>query len=129
MRYPRLYSDVDGLSHFDAVEVDLAPADYAPPAPLISISRPEKAVQALFYRLPAGWFGDWHPSPIRQFYVQLGGVIEFGAGDGELRRLEPGMVVLLDDVRPPGHISRVIGSVDSVGFLVQLETASATELQ
>jgi quercetin dioxygenase-like cupin family protein len=129
MRYLRLYSDAEGVSHFDPVEVEFAQADYAPPAPPIWTSTPQAAVRAFFYSIPPGWSGDWHPSPTRQFYVQVRGAIEFGAGDGERRRIEPGMVVLLEDVVPPGHISRAVGDEDSIGFLVPLEGSPPADVR
>lgn len=125
MRYLRLYSDGDGVSHFAYVEVEFSQTDYVPPALPIGISPPLTAARALFYRVPPGWSGEWHPSPTRQFYVQLRGTFEFGAGDGERRRIDPGMVVLLDDVVPPGHLSRVVGKEESVGFLVPLGAGQA----
>jgi hypothetical protein len=36
--YTRLYSDADGESHFEEVEVDLALTDYAPPAEPLGLS-------------------------------------------------------------------------------------------
>jgi hypothetical protein len=118
--YLRVYSDANGVSHFDPVVVELTPTDYAPPAPPIWISPVQAAVRTVFSRVNAGWYGDWHPSPTRQFYVQLQGVVEVRVSDGELRRIEPGMVLLLEDMLPPGHVSRVAGDEDSVGFFVHL---------
>jgi hypothetical protein len=36
--YPRLYSDEQGESHFEDIEIDLTLTDYAPPAPPLSLS-------------------------------------------------------------------------------------------
>ena len=38
-----------------------------------------------FSRLEAGYSGDWHPAPRRQFDFILSGRIELTASDGEVR--------------------------------------------
>ena len=39
---------------------------------------------------------------------------EFGASDGEVLRLEPGVVVLLDDMDSKGHTSRVLEPINAM---------------
>ena len=68
---------------------------------------------------PAGWFGDWHPTPRRQFIIYLSGEMDYEASDGEVRRLTPGNFVLLEDTCGKGHSSRVIGR-DATMAVVQL---------
>jgi hypothetical protein len=70
--------------------------------------------------MPSGWFGDWHPSPERQFFFQLAGEIETEVSDGEVRRFGPGSIHLLDDVEGKGHITRSVGDTDVFGAFVQL---------
>jgi hypothetical protein len=69
---------------------------------------------------PAGWFGDWHPAPRRQFMVKLAGETEFVASDGERRRIAPGMVLVLEDTGGKGHQSRVVGPDDDARFVAAL---------
>ena len=57
---------------------------------------------SVFFRIPAGWFGDWHPAPCRQYYVQTTGELEVQVSDGEIRRFRPGDVVLVEDVTGQG---------------------------
>ena len=97
MKYARLYADDDGVTHFLDVEVDQSPVDFAPPAPPVFASQPMKATRTLFTRFPAGWEGDWHPAPKRQFGIILSGKFEITASDGESRIFEPGSVRLLED--------------------------------
>ena len=120
MRITRIWADDTGESHFEDMELELESIDYAPPAPPLDVSAPFPAEQALVFEFPAGWFGDWHPSPRRQLYFNLGGRLEVEVGDGEVRRVGPGDIVLLEDLTGSGHVTRVIGDEPSSGVFVHL---------
>lgn len=120
MRYTRIWTDAEGGSHFEDVDVELTSGQYAPPAPPFDVSSPLAAEGAMFCSIPVGWHGDWHPTPRRQFYIQLAGQLEVGVSDGEVRRLDPGDVVLTDDLDGTGHVTRVVGDLPVVGAFVHL---------
>ncbi len=63
MKYTRIYADPGGESHFTDVEVELTQVDFAPPAPPMHLSSFCPATQYGFLAAPAGWDGDWHPTP------------------------------------------------------------------
>lgn len=107
--YLRIYSDSDGCSHFERASIKLTPNDYAPPATPLNTSPLAPAEATLFLELPAGWYGDWHPSPVRQWLILMTGECEFETGDGERRRRKVGDVVMLDDTSGRGHRTRVVG--------------------
>jgi quercetin dioxygenase-like cupin family protein len=106
-QYARVYSDSMGESHFADDEVTFELMDYAPPAPPISVSRGFGAGVVTFISSPAGWVGDFHPAPRRQFIFVLSGELEVEVSDGEARRFEPGSMILVEDTQGRGHISRV----------------------
>ena len=120
MKYVRLYADEDGESHFEDVEVELAPTDYAPPAPPINVSNPVPAGQLIFLAVPPGWIGDWHPSPTRQFMLFTIGELEIETSDGDVRLCKQGDVCLGEDVHGRGHRSRVVGDSDVSAVIVQM---------
>ena len=120
VKYTRLYADHQGVSHFQGLEFELAEADMAPPAAPLNVSAPFAVAQSLFASVPQNWDGGWHPAPRRQFWMQIAGELEVEAGDGEKRRLEPGNVVLLEDVSGKGHVTRVVGHGPAGGVFVQL---------
>lgn len=120
MNVARIRADDAGVSHFDDLEVELETADFAPPAPPFDLSAPFPADRAMLFEFPAGWFGDWHPSPRRQLYINLGGRLEVEVADGEVRRLGPGDIVLLEDLTGTGHTTRAVGDAPSSGVFVQL---------
>jgi len=125
MKYTRIYADETGESHFMDVEIKLKPVDYAPPAPPIRFSSFNPAIQYAFCVFPSGWSGDWHPTPRRQISFALSGEGEVQVSDGEVRRFGPGTILLAEDTSGKGHISRTVGSKDTVVALVQLPDQSA----
>ena len=120
-KYVRLYADADGESHFEDLEVELSAVEFAPPAPPLNLSTFMPASQAAFFGAPAGWRGDWHPSPARNLFVILSGEWEVEAGDGTVRRFGPHSVLLVEDTTGKGHASRVVSDTDSIVVVVQLQ--------
>ena len=109
IEYLRIYSDAEGCSHFETGRVALAPQNYAPPAPPLNTSAVQAADKAVFLELPVGWFGNWHPTPVRQWLIVMTGICEFEAGDGERATRKAGDVVMLDDLTGRGHQTKVVG--------------------
>lgn len=116
----RLFADARGESHFETIEVGLESTDFAPPAPPLEVSAVVEARHG-FLRAPSGWFGDWHPAPARQFMCLLSGALEVAASDGEMRRITPGDIVLLEDTEGRGHATRVVSEEPAVLVFAQLQ--------
>jgi hypothetical protein len=108
IEYLRIYADSEGCSHFETKKIPLASNDYAPPALPLDTSSLEPAAKIVFLDLPQGWFGDWHPTPVRQWLILMTGECEFETGDGHSCTQKAGDVVLLEDTSGPGHRTRVI---------------------
>jgi hypothetical protein len=107
--YLRIFSDAEDCSRFETLNVPLASNDYAPPALPLNTATPAPARRMVFLELPAGWFGDWHPTPVRQWLIFMTGQCEFETGDGQRHLSQAGDAVLLDDTTGRGHRTRVIG--------------------
>jgi quercetin dioxygenase-like cupin family protein len=120
MKYTRVYADAMGETHYDEVEVAVAPADVAPPTPPVYLSTLHPAMQYAFCRFPAGWVGPWHPTPRRQWFCILSGEMEAQVSDGEVRRFGAGSVVLFEDTAGKGHLSRAVGPTEAWTVVVQL---------
>lgn len=117
----RIFADAAGRSHFEDLQVEMASADFAPPAPPLDVSSFTPAARYGFLRAPAGWYGDWHPAPRRQVVFSLSGEVEVEVTDGEVRRVTPGSVVVLEDTKGRGHTTRVVGDEEALFGVVQLE--------
>ena len=116
--YTRLYTDDQGESHFEDVEIDLTLTGYAPPAPPLELSSVTPAEQFGFMNTPAGWSSDWHPTSARNLFCVLTGKWEVTASDGETRSFSAASVLLVEDTSGKGHTSRVI--TDSLAVMVKL---------
>ncbi len=108
IEYLRIFADEEGCSHFEMKSITLQTKDYAPPAPALNISTLEAADNSVFLELPVGWYGDWHPTPVRQWLILITGMCEFEAGDGERTTCKAGDVILLDDLTGKGHQTKVL---------------------
>jgi hypothetical protein len=113
VRYLRVYAGPDGESHFE--DIDVAP-DLTPAGSGLSALYPATGVH--FHRSPVGQIIDWHPAPRRQFVVTLAGEAEVEASDGEVRRLVPGSVLLVEDVTEKGHITRNVGTEERLSLII-----------
>lgn len=109
LKYHRIYGDTAGESHLDEVEVKQNLAEAAPPAPPLLVSAFSPASQWGFFSVPVGWFGDWHPTPSKQFMILLSGAVDVMTSDGSVLQMRPGDIVLLEDTLGKGHKSRNVG--------------------
>ena len=109
IEYLRIFTDAADCSHFETLRIGLAEKDYAPPAPSLNTSSLEAADRFIFLELPVGWYGDWHPTPVRQWMILMTGTCELETGDGEKAVRKAGDVLMLDDLTGKGHQTRVLG--------------------
>jgi mannose-6-phosphate isomerase-like protein (cupin superfamily) len=124
MKYRRIYCDDAGDSHFEDVSVKLSPVEFAPPAPPLNLAAPIDSERMILFSVPAGWVGDWHPTPCPQFYIQLSGELEIQVGDGEIRKFSAGSIILVEDTSGKGHVSRNQGNSEVNAVFIQLSAGS-----
>ena len=116
MTYAKIYSDPNGVSHFQVVEVSFSPSDFASKANPV-LRSDFLSAEAGFVSVPSGWDSGWHNSPGDGFAILLEGRVEIEVGSGEVRRFSPGEVWRSTDVSGLGHISRVVGEGDAVVYM------------
>jgi hypothetical protein len=120
-QYIRLYTDESGESHFEDLEIELSPVDFAPPAAPLNIAQFLPAAQSLWVGAPVGWAGEKpHPSPRRQIFCTVQGEYEVTASDGTVRSFPAGGVLFLEDTWGKGHSSRIISKKDVLIFAIVL---------
>jgi hypothetical protein len=99
-----LYTGDDGQSHFEDIELKLAPE-----RGLGGVLELVAPVQGMAFReVPDGWIADYHTAPRRQIVINLTGSGEIICGDGTSRVLGPGEGFLADDLTGQGHLSREV---------------------
>jgi hypothetical protein len=104
--YVKVFADNEGNSHLEeGLTLQLEPTNFVPPAPAIHVSPLRPAVSYAFLSVPVGYFGDWHPSPKRQWLFFISGQMEFEVSDGARYLGVAGSRVLLEDIT--GRSSRL----------------------
>ena len=73
-----------------------------------------KASGFFYLKLPAGHVQEWHPAPRRQYVIGVSGRGEIELADGKKIPLEPGSVILAEDLTGKGHLSRCLGPQDCI---------------
>ena len=104
MKVLRVYTGDDDRSHLEDVEIPLPnPHAYG------DMSDLQEGKGVIFRRTPADYDTGFHNAPHRQYVVILEGAMEVEVGDGTRRRLEPGDILLGEDMDGEGHITRAVG--------------------
>ena len=101
MNITRIFTGDDGRSHFEDVEIELEDLGARG-----LLSRPWEATSVIFREVSSDYHIDFHTAPRRQLVVNLTGSVEIETGDGTVRRLGPGSILLAEDTTGQGHISR-----------------------
>ena len=105
MKVTRLYTGPDGESHFEDIDIPLEDNG--------GISRRSEIMKAtgiIFIEVDSVKQADWHNAPRRQFVIHLEGETEVEIGDGTKRLFRPGNVVLAEDTKGRGHITRGVNN-------------------
>jgi hypothetical protein len=115
MHYTRIYSDENGDSHFQRVELPLKDTG---PLGLLSEVFDVKYLQ--FRENIADYYYDFHNPPAKQFIILLDGVIEITTSLGERREFSAGEILFLEDVKGRGHRTENIKKEARKSIFIQL---------
>lgn len=96
----RVYSGSDGQSHLEHLDFNFVEHDGTR-----TLSRAVSDVTFVHRRDNA--FTDFHPAPRRQYVFYLSAGVEIVVGDGTSVDMDPGDVLIAEDVSGRGHTSRV----------------------
>jgi hypothetical protein len=103
MIYTRIYSDANGDSHFEDVNISLS--NYGS----VGFLSDKYATSTLQFREnKEDYSWDFHTAPSRQFIVLLDGEIEIETSLGDIRRFKGGEVLLVEDISGKGHRTKNI---------------------
>lgn len=103
MKIHRLYTDAQGESHFATEEIE-----YIETTSAGRLSKRLPATGIIFREVPPTYDLDWHPAPRRQYIINLDNGVQITASDGEVRVVNAGEVLLVEDVTGKGHLSKAI---------------------
>ena len=114
----RIYSGPDGESHFQEIEPDFKPlGDQSESAELI----PGSGI--VVRRFAPRRTNPWHHAPAYAAVFTLSGAVDIEIGDGTVRRLGPGDILIAEDLTGQGHVTREVGPEPRVSIFVPLSRA------
>lgn len=102
MKITRLYSDENGESHFEDMDIPLKSG-----GKIGSLSDILPVTGMMLRENPGDYIYDWHPTPQKQYIIMLEGMLVVEVSDGEQRTFSPGEILLVEDIDGKGHKSWV----------------------
>ncbi|NQW22531.1 MAG: hypothetical protein HQ475_03705 [SAR202 cluster bacterium] len=114
MKIVRVFAGEDGESHFE----DVSPEEMA-----TIVNRVGSGGISLGLR-PSPSFSDYHNAPRRQYVVNLSGTAEFECADGTKCQMEPGDILVAEDLTGHGHIARSLGDTPRASLAVPMSEPS-----
>jgi hypothetical protein len=97
----RIYSDDNGDSHFEDIEIPLQDA-----GAIGKLSAPMPVGNIIFREVEEAYDYTFHTAPQKQYILLLNGGIEIETSLGEKRIFKPGEVLLVEDITGKGHRSK-----------------------
>ena len=103
MKVHNLWVDDKGESHFRDIEIE-----YVEKTAAGRMSKRLPATGIIFREVQPNYDLDWHPAPRRQYIINLDAGVQITASDGEARKIGAGEVLLVEDTRGKGHLSKAL---------------------
>jgi hypothetical protein len=116
MRIHNIYVDDTGETHWRDIEIQWVEERNGSK---LSARLPANGI--IFRETGGDYDLDWHPAPRRQYIINLDGGVRITASDGEAREIGAGEVILVEDVRGKGHLSKSIGGKMRHSIFVPIE--------
>ena len=111
----RVYAGADGASHFEEIHAKFQPlGDQSESAELI----PGSGI--VIRRFEPTRSNPWHHAPGRFAVFTLSGAVDIEIGDGTVRRLGSGDILIAEDLTGQGHATREGGPEPRVSIFVPL---------
>ena len=110
MKIIRVFAGDDGESHFEDIT----------PEQMVGIAGRLGAGDIQLNTRPSPSFLDFHNAPRRQYVVGLEGTPEVEIADGAKVLLEPGDILVAEDLTGHGHITRNLGDTPRTSLAVPL---------
>jgi len=111
----RLYSDSNGDTHFEDVEIPLNEAG--------SVGRLSEVIPAngvVFREVEPSYDWNFHTAPQKQYIILLDGEIEIETSLGQKRIFKAGEVLLVEDTTGKGHKTRNIHPIKRKSIFITL---------
>jgi quercetin dioxygenase-like cupin family protein len=111
----RVYTGPDGKSHFQDLEPAFEPKNDRSEAAVL-----HEAGGLLVRRFDPKRSNPWHHAPGRYCVFTLSGAVDIEIGDGTVRRLGVGDILIAEDTTGQGHVTREVGPEPRVSVFVPI---------
>ena len=111
----RLYTGPDGKSHFEEIRPTYVPRGDQSESAVV-----HEAGGIVIRRFDPARSNPWHNAPGRVCVFTLEGAVDIEIGDGTVRRLGAGDILIAEDVAGQGHVTREVGPAARVSVFVPL---------
>lgn len=104
--FVRIWADSSGVSHLEDVVLPTTSAGAERGVPTLTVADVGEVGRLQIADILHDDFDpDWHTAPRPQYVVFLTGWARIEVGDGEVRQLEVGSIVLAEDLHGRGHVT------------------------
>lgn len=115
MKVTRVYSDENGDSRFEDIDIDLFNRGEIG---FLSENIDVKTLQ--FRKVSPGYDYDFHHAPQRQYIVLLDGGVEIETSLGEVRQFQTGEILLMEDTTGKGHRTKNLEKRERTSIFIHL---------
>ena len=115
MKVTRVYSDKNGDSQFEDVDIELFDNG--------EIGRLSKNIDVKsmqFRKVSPNYDYDFHHAPQKQYIVLLDGGVEITTSLGETRQFQTGEILLMEDTTGKGHKTKNIEKRERTSIFIHL---------
>lgn len=116
MKITRIYSDENGDSHFNEIEIALT--DHGN---IGFLSEHYDVSRLQFRKVAADYNYDFHCAPQKQYIVLLDGGIEIETSLGEVRQFQTGEILLVEDVSGKGHKTKNLEKRERLSLFIHVK--------
>ncbi|PWN72287.1 hypothetical protein C1631_006725 [Chryseobacterium phosphatilyticum] len=115
MKITRIYSDENGDSHFEDIQIPLVDQGEIG---FLSDAVDVKKLQ--FRKVSADYDYDFHCAPQKQYIVLLDGGVEIETSLGKKRQIQTGEILLVEDTTGKGHKTKNLQKKERLSLFIYI---------
>lgn len=115
MKITRIFSDENGESHFEDLEIPLIDQ-----GDIGFLSENVDVKKLQFRKVFADYDYDFHCAPQKQFIVLLDGGVKIETSLGEIRKFPTGEILLVEDTSGKGHKTKNLEKKERMSLFIHL---------
>lgn len=115
MKITKIFSDENGESHFEDIEIPLIDQ-----GEIGFLSEDIMVKKLQFRKVSADYDYDFHHAPQKQYIVLLHGGVEIETSLGDIRQFKTGEILLVDDISGKGHKTKNLEKKERTSLFIHL---------